>query len=58
MYRGWKEIELCWFGDVQRMEGNRIVLVWGCTEDGRKQNSQKSITYEFSNNTTERQTKK
>jgi hypothetical protein len=26
----------CWFGDVQRMEGNRIVLVWGCTESGRK----------------------
>jgi hypothetical protein len=24
MYREWKEIELCWFGDVQRMEGNRI----------------------------------
>jgi hypothetical protein len=25
MYREWKEIELCWFGDVQRMEGNRIL---------------------------------
>jgi hypothetical protein len=24
MYRDWKEIELCWFGDVQRMEGNRL----------------------------------
>jgi hypothetical protein len=24
MYREWKEIELCWFGDVQRMEGNRM----------------------------------
>jgi hypothetical protein len=24
MYRDWKEIELCWFGDVQRLEGNRI----------------------------------
>jgi hypothetical protein len=36
MYREWKEIELCWFGDVQRMEGNRIVLVRGCTENGRK----------------------
>jgi hypothetical protein len=24
MYREWKEIELCWFGHVQRMEGNRI----------------------------------
>jgi hypothetical protein len=23
MYREWKEIELCWFGDVQRVEGNR-----------------------------------
>jgi hypothetical protein len=27
---------LCWFGDVQRVEGNRIVLVWGCRESGRK----------------------
>jgi hypothetical protein len=24
MYREWKEIELCWSGDVQRVEGNRI----------------------------------
>jgi hypothetical protein len=24
MYREWKEMELCWFGDVQRMEENRI----------------------------------
>jgi hypothetical protein len=24
MYREWKEIELCWFGDIQRVEGNRI----------------------------------
>jgi hypothetical protein len=24
MCREWKEIELCWFGAVQRMEGNRI----------------------------------
>jgi hypothetical protein len=24
MYREWKEIELCWFVDVQRVEGNRI----------------------------------
>jgi hypothetical protein len=24
-----------------------ITLVWTCTEDGRKQNSQKSIVYEF-----------
>jgi hypothetical protein len=36
MYREWKEIELCWFGDVQRVEGNRIVFVWGCTENGSK----------------------
>jgi hypothetical protein len=27
---------LCWFGNVQRMGGNRKVLVWGCTENGRK----------------------
>jgi hypothetical protein len=27
---------LCWFGDVQRVERNRIVLVWGCTESGKK----------------------
>jgi hypothetical protein len=38
MFREWKEIELFWFGDVQRIEGNRIVLVWGCTENGRKNN--------------------
>jgi hypothetical protein len=24
MDREWKEIELCWFGHVQRMKGNRI----------------------------------
>jgi hypothetical protein len=24
MYREWKEIDLCWFGDVQRVEENRI----------------------------------
>jgi hypothetical protein len=36
MYREWKEIELCWFGNVQRMKGNRIVLVWGCTGNGSK----------------------
>jgi hypothetical protein len=36
MYREWKEIELCWFGDVQGMEENRTVLVWGCTGNGRK----------------------
>jgi hypothetical protein len=42
-------MELFWFGDVQemngkrimlvwvlrRMEGYRIMLVWGCTENGR-----------------------
>jgi hypothetical protein len=52
MYREWKEMELCWFGDVQRMERNgifffgdvqktkgiRIVLVWGCTGNGRMMN--------------------
>jgi len=44
---------MCWFGHVERMEGNRIVcvgldmyreckeielyvLVWTCTENGRK----------------------
>jgi hypothetical protein len=26
------------FGAVQRLEGNRIVLVWGCTENGREYN--------------------
>jgi hypothetical protein len=36
MYREWEKIELCWFGDVQRVGENRIVLVWGCTESGRK----------------------
>jgi hypothetical protein len=24
MYQKWKEIELCWFGGVQRVEGNII----------------------------------
>jgi hypothetical protein len=38
MFREWKEIELCWFGAVQRVEGNIIVLVWGCTESGTKNN--------------------
>jgi len=32
---------------------NRL-LVWACTENGRKQNSQKSIIYEFGNNKIER----
>jgi hypothetical protein len=36
MYREWKGIELFWFGDGQRVEGNRIGLVWGFTEIGRK----------------------
>jgi hypothetical protein len=36
MYSEWKEIELCWFGDLQRMEGNGILLVWGYTVNGRK----------------------
>jgi hypothetical protein len=39
MYREWKEIELCWFGHVQRMEENRI--------------PQKSMKYEFGNNKAE-----
>ena len=34
------------------------MLVWACTENGRKKTSQKSIIYEFGNNKTERQTKK
>jgi hypothetical protein len=25
MYIEWKEIELCWFEDVHRVEGNRIL---------------------------------
>jgi hypothetical protein len=33
------------------VEGNRIVLVWGCTENGWKYNSQKSIVYEFEKKT-------
>jgi len=35
-----------------------ITLVWACTENGRKQNPQKSIIYEFGNDEAERQTKK
>ena len=37
--------------------GNKVkyfTLVWACTENGRKQNSQKSIIYEFGNNEAER----
>jgi len=30
------------------------MLVWACTENGRKQNSQKGIIYEFGNNKNER----
>ena len=36
----------------------QITLVWTCTENGKKQNSQKSIIYEFGNNKIERYTKK
>jgi hypothetical protein len=32
MYRKWKDIELCCFGDVQKMEGYRIMLFWGSIE--------------------------
>jgi hypothetical protein len=38
MYNEWKEIELFWFGDVQRMEGYRILFVWGCKKNGNKEN--------------------
>jgi hypothetical protein len=31
-----------------------IMLVWACTENGRKQNSQKGSIYEFGNNEAER----
>ena len=34
------------------------MLVWARRENGRKQDSQKGIIYEFGNNKTERQTKK
>ena len=30
------------------------MMVWACTENGRKKNSQKNITYEFENNEAER----
>ena len=36
----------------------QITLVWTCTENGTKQNSQKGVIYEFGTNKTERQTKK
>jgi hypothetical protein len=33
MYRDWKDIELGWFGNVQRLEGNKIGFVLGmCRE--------------------------
>ena len=34
------------------------MLVWACTENGRKLNSHKSITHEFGNNKIVRKTKK
>ena len=34
------------------------MLVWTCTENGRKQNYQKSIIYEFGNKKIESQTMK
>ena len=36
----------------------QIALVWACKENGIKQDSQRSIIYEFGNNKAERQTKK
>ena len=39
-------------------KAKQITLVWACTENGRKQNSQKSFKYEFGNNKAERQTEK
>jgi hypothetical protein len=36
----------------------QITLVWTCTENGRRQNSQNSIAYAFGNNKTNRETKK
>jgi hypothetical protein len=36
IYRARKEIEWCWFEDVQRKEGNGILLVCGCKGNGRK----------------------
>ena len=36
----------------------QITLVWASTEDGRKQNSYKSIIYKSGNNKTEKKTKK
>ena len=30
------------------------MMVWACTENGRKWNSQENITYEFQNNEAER----
>jgi hypothetical protein len=35
-------------------KATQIMLVWTCTENGRKQNSQNSIVYEFGINKTKR----
>jgi hypothetical protein len=43
---------------VKKPTITEVTLVWACIENGRKQNSQKSIIYEFGNNKAERQTKK
>ena len=39
-------------------QAKQITLDWACTENGRKQNSQKCVKYEFGNKKAERQTEK
>ena len=46
------------YASVKKPTLIEITLVWIYTENGRKQNSQKHIIYEFGNNKIERQTKK
>jgi hypothetical protein len=38
MYRKCKNVYLCWFGNVDGMEGNRIVLVLTCTVSRKIEN--------------------
>jgi len=57
LLRGNKLIFLYYVDELHCTGDNKakeITLVWACTENGRKQNSQKSIIYEFGINKTER----
>ena len=49
-----KEQEKCLTLNEHDDDDDDITLVWTCTKNGRKYNSQKSIIYEFGKNKNER----